>query len=56
MNRQYLHIIRREDFYGLNIVVDDILKGSLIGSVLDNGELDFVYHHMNSDNIIGICR
>lgn len=27
----------------------DILKGSLIGSVLDNGELDFVYHHMNKD-------
>ena len=27
----------------------DILKGSLIGSVLDNGELDFVYHHMNRD-------
>jgi hypothetical protein len=27
----------------------DILNGSLIGSVLDNGELDFVYHHMNKD-------
>ena len=27
----------------------DILKGSLIGSVSDNGELDFVYHHMNQD-------
>lgn len=27
----------------------DILKGSLIGSVSDNGELDFVYHHMNRD-------
>jgi GNAT superfamily N-acetyltransferase len=27
----------------------DILKGSLIGSVLGNGELDFVYHHMNRD-------
>lgn len=27
----------------------DILKGSLVGSVLDNGELDFVYHHMNRD-------
>ena len=27
----------------------DILKGSLIGSVSDNGELDFVYHHMNCD-------
>lgn len=27
----------------------DILKGSLIGSVSDNGELDFVYHHMNKD-------
>lgn len=27
----------------------DILKGSLIGTVLDNGELDFVYHHMNRD-------
>lgn len=27
----------------------DILKGSLIGSVLDNGELDFVYQHMNRD-------
>lgn len=27
----------------------DILKGSLIGCVLDNGELDFVYHHMNLD-------
>ena len=25
----------------------DILKGSLIGKVLCNGELDFVYHHMN---------
>lgn len=27
----------------------DILKGSLIGSVLCNGELDFVYHHMNQN-------
>lgn len=27
----------------------DILNGSLIGSVSDNGELDFVYHHMNRD-------
>lgn len=27
----------------------DILKGSLIGMVLSNGELDFVYHHMNRD-------
>lgn len=27
----------------------DILKGSLIGSASDNGELDFVYHHMNRE-------
>lgn len=27
----------------------DILRGSLIGCVLDNGELDFVYQHMNRD-------
>lgn len=27
----------------------DILKGSLIGTVSTNGELDFVYHHMNQD-------
>lgn len=27
----------------------DILKGSLIGSVSDNGEIDFVYHHMNKE-------
>lgn len=27
----------------------DILKGSLIGSVSGNGELDFVYQHMNLD-------
>lgn len=27
----------------------DILKGSLIGSVLCNGKLDFVYHHMNQN-------
>lgn len=27
----------------------DILRGSLIGTVLINGELDFVYHHMNQD-------
>ena len=27
----------------------DILKGSLIGNVLPDGELDFVYHHMNRD-------
>lgn len=26
----------------------DICKGSLIGTVLNNGELDFVYHHMNN--------
>ena len=25
------------------------MKGSLIGTVLTNGELDFVYHHMNRD-------
>lgn len=27
----------------------DIWKGSLIGTVLSNGELDFVYHHINKD-------
>ena len=27
----------------------DILKGLLIGTVLCNGELDFVYHHMNQN-------
>lgn len=27
----------------------DILKGALIGTVSSNGELDFVYHHMNQD-------
>ena len=27
----------------------DILKGSLMGFVSDNGELDFVYHHINRD-------
>lgn len=27
----------------------DILKGSLIGKVLQNGEIDFVYEHMNQD-------
>lgn len=27
----------------------DILKGSLIGTVLCNGKLDFVYHHMNQN-------
>lgn len=27
----------------------DILKGYLIGTVLDNGELDFTYHHMNKE-------
>lgn len=27
----------------------DIWKGSLIGTVSGNGELDFVYHHMNRD-------
>lgn len=27
----------------------DILKGSLIGTVLCKGELDFVYHHINKD-------
>lgn len=27
----------------------DILRGSLIGTVSINGELDYVYHHMNQD-------
>ncbi len=27
----------------------DIVKGSIIGTVLDNGELDFVYQHMNQE-------
>lgn len=27
----------------------DIRKGSLVGTVLQNGELDFVYQHMNGD-------
>lgn len=27
----------------------DVLKGSLIGTVLDNGEIAFVYHHMNHE-------
>ncbi len=27
----------------------DILKGSMVGTVLNNGELDFVYHHMNQN-------
>ncbi|MBQ7433680.1 MAG: n-acetylglutamate synthase [Lachnospiraceae bacterium] len=27
----------------------DIVKGSLLGKVLPDGALDFVYHHMNQD-------
>ncbi|MDE5938704.1 MAG: n-acetylglutamate synthase [Lachnospiraceae bacterium] len=27
----------------------DIVKGTLIGTVLQNGELDFVYQHMNRE-------
>lgn len=36
----------------------DILKGSLVGRVLDNGELDFVYHHMDQNMLIktGKCH
>ena len=35
----------------------DILRGSLIGNVLENGELDFAYHHLNKDmeRKSGIC-
>ncbi len=36
----------------------DILKGSIIGTVLENGELDFVYQHMNNKKQIknGKCH
>lgn len=36
----------------------DILKGTLIGTVLQNGELDFVYQHINQDMMIktGKCH
>ena len=36
----------------------DILRGSLMGNVSANGELDFVYHHINKNMVIktGKCR
>ena len=36
----------------------DILKGNIIGIVLENGELDFYYHHLNINNEIrcGKCH
>lgn len=34
----------------------DILKGFLTGSVSDNGELDFLYHHMNREMQIKIGK
>lgn len=48
-NRLFLHIIRTEIFFRVEYRGGEILKGSIIGTVLEDGELDFVYHHINSD-------
>lgn len=34
----------------------DIVKGSIIGIVLENGELDFYYHHLNINNDIRVGK
>lgn len=41
------------DYYG-----GDIIKGNLIGKVIDNKYLDFAYHHININGEImtGLCQ
>jgi hypothetical protein len=39
------------DNYGGNII-----KGHLIGKKLDNGQLDFYYHHVNTHHQLMICK
>ena len=36
----------------------DVVKGHLVGTVANNGELDFCYHHINKENElrIGVCH
>jgi hypothetical protein len=39
------------DYYG-----GKIIKGHLIGKILDNGHLDFYYHHVNSHHQVMVGR
>ena len=34
----------------------EIIKGNLIGKQLENGEFDFVYHHVNQDGQLKIGK
>ncbi len=34
----------------------DIVKGNLVGKQLENGEFDFVYHHINTKNELKIGK
>lgn len=56
--RRYSIIIRREIFFFADYHGGEILKGQLIGKIIDSEYLEFVYQHLNSDKEImtGKCK
>ncbi|HTO15806.1 MAG TPA: hypothetical protein VLZ83_08545 [Edaphocola sp.] len=52
------HYSQNENIISANYQGGDIVKGSLIGKVVDNKYLDFVYQHINVNGEImtGVCQ
>ena len=50
------HYFQENDLFWAEYSGGDVLKGHMIGTMAENGELDFHYHHLNKDGQVRIGK
>ncbi len=50
------HYFQESDFFWAEYSGGDVLKGHMVGTVAENGELDFHYQHLNKDGQVRIGK
>lgn len=54
----YSHTTKKDNILWADYAGGDIIKGHIVGTVAENGELDFYYQHINEQKQvrIGVCH
>ncbi|SFQ01094.1 hypothetical protein [Hydrogenimonas thermophila] len=55
-NDTVFYYSQKENIISADYNGGEIIKGNLIGKQLENGEFDFVYHHINKDGQLKIGK
>ncbi len=50
------YYFQENDLFWAEYSGGDVLKGHMVGTVAENGELDFYYQHMNKDGQVRIGK